>query len=118
MGTIEARIALDLLPANGPRLARRLLEVYRTPDVIFVAPIRQLDVAPHGNDLFKEFKPPALETDDNLTIVAASHLSIDEIAAHLFVDIREATRRASMLELQEAIDHTEDNGYISRSMNG
>jgi len=76
------------------------------------------EIAPQIKGLLKEFKPSTLGTDDILTLVAASPLSIDEIAAQLDIDIMEASRRVSMLELTGAIERIEGNRYTPRSMNG
>ena len=76
------------------------------------------EIAPQIKGLLNEFKPSTLRTDDILTLVAASPLSIDEIAAQLDIDIMEASRRVSMLELTGAIERIEGNRYTSRSMNG
>jgi len=42
MSTIYAWIALDLLPAIGPRTVRRLIEIYRSPEKILNTPVSEI----------------------------------------------------------------------------
>ena len=42
MSTIEAWIALDLLPAIGPRTVRKLLEVFHSPEKILSTPVSEI----------------------------------------------------------------------------
>jgi DNA processing protein len=76
------------------------------------------EIAPQIKGLLKELKPSLTRTDDILTLVAASPLSIDDIAIQLNIDIMEASRRVSMLELTGAVERIEGNKYALRSMNG
>jgi DNA processing protein len=76
------------------------------------------EIAPQIKGLLKKFKPSLTGTDDILTLVAASPLSIDDIAIQLNIDIMEASRRVSMLELTGAVERIEGNRYALRSMNG
>jgi len=76
------------------------------------------EIAPQIKGVLKKFKPSLTGADDILTLVAASPLSIDEIANLLNIDIMEAGRRVSMLELSGAVERIEGNRYTLRSMNG
>jgi DNA processing protein len=76
------------------------------------------EIAPQIKGLLEKFKPSLTETDDILTLVAASPLSIDDIAIQLNIDIMEASRRVSMLELTGSVERIEGNRYALRSMNG
>jgi DNA processing protein len=76
------------------------------------------EIAPQIKGVLKEFKPSIRQADDILTLVTSSPLSIDEIATQLDIDIMEASRRVSMLELSGAIERIEGNRYTLRSMNG
>jgi DNA processing protein len=42
MSTIEAWIALDLLPAVGPRTVRKLLEIFHSPEKILSTPVSEI----------------------------------------------------------------------------
>ncbi len=76
------------------------------------------EIAPQITGLLDKCKPSLTGTDDILTLVAASPLSIDDIAIQLNIDIMEASRRVSMLELTGAVERIEGNRYTLRSMNG
>lgn len=76
------------------------------------------EIAPQIQGVLKELKPSMNGADDILTLVAAAALSLDEIAGQLELDIVEASRRVSMLELTGAIERIEGNRFIVRSMNG
>jgi DNA processing protein len=76
------------------------------------------EIAPQIKGLLNTFKPSLKRTDDILTLVAASPLSIDDIAIQLNIDIMEASRRVSMLELTGDVERIEGNRYTLRSMNG
>jgi DNA processing protein len=76
------------------------------------------EIAPQIKGLLNEFKPTCMQTDDILNAISASPLNMDEIALHLNLDITEASRRVSMLELAGAIRRIEGNRYTIRSTNG
>ncbi len=76
------------------------------------------ELAPQIKGTLKEFKPSLDGSDDILTLVASAALSIDEIAVQLDIDVIEAGRRVSMLELTGAIERIEGNRYTVRSING
>ena len=76
------------------------------------------ELAPQIKGALSEFKPSLDGSDDILTLVASAALSIDEIAVQLDIDVIEAGRRVSMLELTGAIERIEGNRFTVRSING
>jgi DNA processing protein len=42
MSSTQAWISLDLLPAIGPRTARRLIQTFRSPEAVFAAPAARI----------------------------------------------------------------------------
>ncbi len=57
-------------------------------------------------------------TDDILTMASGSPVSIDEIAQALAIDVSEAARRVSALELAGSLRRVAPNRYVARSVHG
>lgn len=76
------------------------------------------EIAPQVKNILSETSPLPIRSDEIVSLVSGAPLSIEEIALELDVDIPEAARRVSMLELKGAIQKIEGNRFISRSSNG
>ncbi|MCE5273727.1 MAG: DNA-processing protein DprA [Syntrophaceae bacterium] len=76
------------------------------------------EIAPQVKSLLSDTEPSLKQQDMIVSLVMGTPLSIEEIARELQVDIPEATRRVSMLELEGAIRRIEGNRFVVRSNNG
>lgn len=76
------------------------------------------EIAPQVKSILSDTEPSLKQQDMIVSLVMGSPLSIEEIARELQVDIPEATRRVSMLELEGAIRRIEGNRFVVRSNNG
>jgi len=76
------------------------------------------EIAPQVKSILSDTEPSLKQQDMIVSLVMGTPLSIEEIARELQVDIPEATRRVSMLELEGAIRRIEGNRFVVRSNNG
>lgn len=76
------------------------------------------EIAPQVKGILSDTEPSLKQQDMIVSLVSGTPLSIEEIARELEVDIPEATRRVSMLELEGAIRRIEGNRFVVRSNNG
>jgi len=76
------------------------------------------EIAPQVKSILSDTEPSLKQQDMIVSLVMGTPLSIEEIARELQVDIPEATRRVSMLELEGAIRRIEGNRFVVRSYNG
>lgn len=76
------------------------------------------EIAPQVSAIIAQLKHTDGQSDDILTMASGSPVSLDEIAAQLAVDIMEASRRVSRLELSGSLERIAGNRYITRSVHG
>lgn len=76
------------------------------------------EIAPQVSGIIRELKHTAERSDDILTMASGSPVSIDEIALHLGINVMEASRRVSTLELSGSLTRIAGNRYITRSIHG
>jgi len=123
---ITARYALDqgrpimAVPGNvtnarsrGPHhlLRQGALLVEHAGDII-------AEIAPQLRGIVRQFDHAEAQPDDILAMASGSPVSIDEIAMHLDIDVTEACRRVSTLELSGSLKRTAGNRYTTRSIHG
>ncbi len=76
------------------------------------------EIAPQVSGILRQFKHCVEQSDDILTMASGSPVSVDEIATHLDIDVMEASRRVSRLELSGSLERIAGNRYITRSIHG
>ncbi|HPI92467.1 MAG TPA: DNA-processing protein DprA [Deltaproteobacteria bacterium] len=123
---ITARYALDqgrmimAVPGNvtnirsqGPHhlISQGALLVGNAQDVL-------AEIAPQVTGIIRQLKQTTERSDDILTMASGSPVSIDEVAQHLDINVTEASRRVSMLELSGSLERVAGNRYITRSIHG
>ncbi|HOJ15305.1 MAG TPA: DNA-processing protein DprA, partial [Deltaproteobacteria bacterium] len=63
-------------------------------------------------------KQPGSRTDEILNMASSSPVTIEEIAQHLGIDVSEATRRVSTLEIEGSLERVTPNRFIARDVHG
>lgn len=76
------------------------------------------EIAPQLRGIVRQFDHAEAQPDDILAMASGSPVSIDEIAMHLDIDVTEACRRVSTLELSGSLKRTAGNRYTTRSIHG
>jgi DNA processing protein len=66
----------------------------------------------------KDLKETKAPSDEILTMAASGPVTIDEIALSLDLDVAEAARRVSALELSGRLERISPNRYVARDTNG
>lgn len=76
------------------------------------------EIAPQLGIILDQLKHAGSQSDEILTMASGSPVTIDEIATHLGIDIKEASRRVSALELSGSLSRIAGNRYTTRSIHG
>ena len=76
------------------------------------------EIAPQVSGVIRQLKHAAEQSDEILTMASGSPVSIDEIAMHLDINVMEASRRVSRLEISGSLRRIAGNRYTTRSIHG
>jgi len=99
--------------AQGPhRLIRDGAVLVRDADDVVA------EIAPQIKGMIESSETSGQTGDEILRLIGGGALSIDEIAGGLHMDVAEAARRVSMLELKGEIVRIEGNRFQARSIHG